>query len=109
MRAVIRERGVILYAKDREDLVREAVEALARKSAQKLSDEDAAGLGALFDRWAPGGTYTAGTRVADEQGNLYRVVQDHVGGKDRPVSRTRSLYLPLGANADGPEAKKTGA
>ncbi|MCI2106227.1 MAG: hypothetical protein LKK00_05840 [Intestinimonas sp.] len=107
MRAIQQERGVILYTKDREDLVREAVVALARRSAQKLSDEEAAGLGGLFDPWKPGKPYTAGTRIADAQGNLYRVTQDHVGEKGHPIACTQSLYTPLDTEADDRAAKKS--
>ena len=42
MRAEVRGRGLIVYEKEREDLLREAVLTVARLGARDLSDEEAA-------------------------------------------------------------------
>ena len=104
MRAEQIARGVILYEKDRYDLEREAAIQLAKQQAAALSDEEAAQVGALFPEWAAGIAYTAGERISDAQGNLYRVVQDHTSQADWPMDATPALYTPLGVTAEEPDA-----
>lgn len=104
MRAEQIARGVILYEKDRYDLEREAAIQLAKQQAAALGDEEAARVGALFPEWAAGVAYTAGERISDAQGNLYRVVQDHTSQADWPMDTTPALYTPLGVTAEEPDA-----
>ena len=104
MRAEQIARGVILYEKDRYDLEQEAVLLLAKQQAAALSDEEAAQVGALFPTWTAGVAYTAGERISDEAGNLYRVVQDHTSQADWPMDATPALYTPLGVTAEEPDA-----
>ena len=104
MRSEYKSRGVILYHKERSDLEREAALTLARLEADALSDDQAAQVGALFPEWAPGVSYTAGERISDSQGKLYRVVQDHVSQSDWPMSATPALYTPLGVTAGDPDS-----
>lgn len=104
MRAEQIARGVILYEKDRYDLEQEAVLLLAKQQAAALSDEEAAQVGALFPEWTAGVAYTAGERISDEAGNLYRVVQDHTSQADWPMDATPALYTPLGVTAEEPDA-----
>lgn len=104
MRAEVKGRGLIVYEKEREDLLQEAVLAMARQSAQSLSDEEAALLGVLFPQWEAGSTYLAGTRISDEAGSLYKVVQDHVAQADWPVESTPALYTKLGVTVEDPDA-----
>lgn len=104
MRAEYRGQGVIVYEKDRWDYEREAMLALAQKSAQALSDEEAAQVGALFPQWRAGEDYAAGARISDEAGNLYRVVQGHTSQADWTLEGTPALYTPLGVTAEDPEA-----
>lgn len=95
--------GFILYQKDTEDMLREAVQLLARHQAEQLDDEVAAQVGILFPQWAAGEAYRAGERLADAEGRLYRVVQAHVSQADWPITATPALYTPLGVHADNPE------
>lgn len=104
MRAEVKQRGLIVYEKDREDLLRDAVAAIARMDAQRLSDEEAAPLGVLFPMWEAGCGYQAGTRISDEAGNLYKVIQSHVSQADWPMEETPALYRRLGVTAEDPEA-----
>lgn len=104
MRAEVKGRGLIVYEKEREDLLQEAVLAMARQNAQSLSDEEAAPLGVLFPQWEAGSTYLAGTRISDEAGSLYKVVQDHVAQADWPVESTPALYTKLGVTVENPDA-----
>ena len=46
------------------------------EGAQRLSDEEALSVPMLFDRWATGISYDAGTRLYFG-GTLYRVLQSH--------------------------------
>lgn len=96
--------GLLIYEKGPEDRVQEAVAALARMSAQQLDDSAAAQVGVLFPRWEPGKAYTAGARIADEDGNLYKVLQDHTAQADWPLTETASLYARLGVTAEEPDA-----
>ena len=96
--------GLLVYEKEQEDRVREAVAALAKMSAQQLDDSAAARLGALFPVWEPGKAYTAGARIADGEGNLYKVVQDHVAQAEWPLEETAALYTRLGVTAEDPGA-----
>lgn len=104
MRAEQIARGVILYEKDRYDLEQEAVLLLARQRAAALSDEEAAKVGALFPEWKADTAYTAGQRLSDAEGNLYRVVQDHTSQADWLMEATPALYTPLGVTTEDPEA-----
>ena len=104
MRAEVKRRGLIVYEKEREDLLLEAVVALARMDARRLDDEEAAPLGVLFPQWEAGTGYHAGERISDEAGNLYRVAQDHVSQAVWPIGRTPALYTRLGVAAEDPEA-----
>ena len=82
----------------------EAVEALARLSAEDLEDTAAATVGILFDEWKAGTAYVCGARISDGDGNLYRVVQDHMAQADWPIESTPSLYTPLGVTTEEPNA-----
>lgn len=104
MRAEVKRRGFIVYELDENDRMWQAVEQLARMSAETLSDEQAARVGALFPRWAAGVEYQAGERIADEAGNLYKTVQNHTSQADWPLDATPALYTPLGVTAEDPEA-----
>ena len=104
MRAEYRGRGVIVYEKERWDHEQEAMLALARRSAQQLSDPEAAQVGALFPQWRAGEAYEAGARISDGAGNLYRVVQGHTSQADWTLDGTPALYTPLGVMAEDPEA-----
>ena len=104
MRAEQIARGVILYEKDRYDLEQEAVLLLAKRQAAALSDEEAALVGALFPEWKAGTAYTAGERISDAAGNLYRVVQDHTSQADWSMEDAPALYTPLGVTTEDPEA-----
>lgn len=104
MRAEVKGRGLIVYEKDREDLLQEAVLAMAQRNAQSLSDEEAATLGVLFPQWEAGISYLTGARISDEAGNLYRVVQDHVSQADWPIEDTPALYTRLGVTVEDPDA-----
>lgn len=104
MRAEQIARGVILYEKDRYDPEQEAILLLARQQAAVLADEEAAQVGALFLAWTAGTAYTAGERISDEVGNLYRVVQDHTSQADWPIQDTPALYTPLGVTTEEPDA-----
>ena len=104
MRAEVRGRGLIVYEKEREDLLREAVLTVVRLGARDLSDEEAAPVGVLFPRWEAGCAYRTGERISDEAGNLYKVVQDHVSQADWPMEHTPALYVRLGVTAEEPEA-----
>ena len=96
--------GVILYGKDRSDLEQEAVLLLAKQQAATLSDEEAVLVGALFPEWKADTAYTAGERISDAEGNLYRVVQDHISQADWPMHATPALYTPLGVTTEDPDA-----
>ncbi|WP_297718207.1 carbohydrate-binding protein [Intestinimonas sp.] len=104
MRAEQIARGVILYEKDRYDLEQEAALLLSRRQAAALGDEEAAQVGALFPEWKAGTAYTAGERISDERGNLYRVVQNHTSQADWPMEKTPALYTPLGVTTEEPDA-----
>ena len=99
MRRVTERQGVIRYEKDRADLEREAMAALARRQAEGLPDHRAAEVGALFPQWRPGMEYKAGERISDGAGNLYKVAQGHVSQADWPMEGTPALYTPLGPEA----------
>ena len=96
--------GVIFYEKDRYDLEQEAALLLAKQQASVLSDEEAALVGVLFPEWKEDTTYTAGERISDAKGKLYRVVQDHTSQADWPIDTTPALYTPLGVTAEEPDA-----
>lgn len=98
MRAEQRGRGVIIYEKEPEDYVQEAVVEMARMNAKALTDEKAARVGALFAEWKSGVSYTVGERVSDGNGTLYRVVQSHTSQADWPMEQVPALYAPLGEN-----------
>ena len=104
MRAEQIARGVILYEKDRYDLEQEAMLLLAKQQAAALSDEEAAQVGALFPEWKADTAYTAGERISDAEGNLYRVVQDHTSQADWPIDSTPALYTPLGVTTEDQDA-----
>lgn len=104
MRAEVKGRGLIVYEKDRGDLLREAVLAMAQRGARSLSDEEAATLGALFPQWEAGNSYLAGMRISDAAGRLYKVVQDHVSQAEWPVESTTALYTRLGVTVEDPDA-----
>lgn len=104
MRAEQRQRGLIVYEMEWEDRVKQAMEQMLRLSAQTLDDQQAAQVGALFPRWEAGVTYEAGTRLADEMGNLYKVVQSHTSQSDWPMEGTPALYTCLGVTAEEPDA-----
>lgn len=97
MRAEQIRRGVILYEKEQDDLIQEAVVVLAKQNARALSDEVAAEVGALFECWRPGVRYKVGERISDGQGNLYRVVQEHTSQVDWPIDGLPALYERLGS------------
>lgn len=103
MRTIQNKKGFILYEKEKSDRVWEAVERLARLSAGALDDNAAAEVGVLFDEWTPGHTYCKGERISDQEGRLYRVVQDHTSQADWPIGDTPALYTPLGVTAEEPE------
>ena len=104
MRAEVKRSGFIVYELDENDRMWQAVEQLARMSAQTLTDEQAIQVGALFPRWAAGVEYQAGERIADEMGNLYKVVQGHTSQADWPLDSTPALYTPLGVTEEDPDA-----
>ena len=104
MRTIYQGRGRILYQPDRGDREREAALVLARRQARTLTDSEAAEVGALFPEWEPGRAYTAGERISDREGRLYRVAQDHVSQADWPMDQVTALYVPLGTTAEEPEA-----
>ena len=104
MRAEQKSRGCIVYELDENDRMWQAVEQLARMSAQTLPDEQAAQVGALFPRWAVGVEYQAGERISDELGNLYKVVQGHTSQAEWPLDETPALYTPLGVTEEDPDA-----
>ena len=104
MRTIYRGRGQIFYQQDREDRERAAALVLARMQARALPDSEAAEVGALFPQWEPGQAYTAGERIADQEGRLYKVVQDHTSQADWPMDQVPALYVPLGTTAEEPEA-----
>ena len=103
MRRIEVRRGVVRYEKERSDLVQEAVVAMAQQAAMALEDDEAAKVGALFPQWMPGTAYKTGERISDEEGNLYRVVQNHTAQDDWPMDRTPALYTPLGVTEENPE------
>lgn len=103
MRRIEVRRGVVRYEKDRDDLVQEAVIAMARQAAMALEDSAAAEVGALFPQWTPGTAYRAGDRISDANASLYRVVQDHTAQADWTMEQTPALYAPLGVTAEHPE------
>ena len=104
MRTEYRGRGVIFYEKERSDLEREAAILLAQIRARELPDKQAAQVGALFPEWTPDTAYTAGERISDGEGNLYKVVQDHVSQAGWPMDQIPALYTPLGVTAEEPDA-----
>lgn len=104
MRAEVKRRGFIVYELDDNDRMWQAVEQMARMSAQTLSDGQAAQVGALFPHWTAGVEYQAGERITDEAGNLYKVVQGHTSQADWPLDGTPALYTPLGVTEEEPDA-----
>ena len=104
MRAAQEGRHVIRYTQEKSDRVQEAIERLARIRAAQLDDGIASTVADLFDEWSPGMYYARGVRIADGEGNLYRVEQDHTSQADWPISSTPSLYTPLGVTEEDPEA-----
>lgn len=103
MRRIEVRRGVVRYEKERSDLVQEAVIAMAQQAAAVLEDDEAAKVGVLFPQWRPGTAYKTGERISDEEGRLYRVVQDHTAQADWPMDQTPALYAPLGVTEENPE------
>ena len=95
MKTTQKRAGFIVYEKDRDDLLQDAILAMAKMDVQLLSDEEAASFGVLFAQWTAGEEYLAGARISDEEGNLYKVVQDHTAQADFPIESTTSLYTPL--------------
>ena len=95
MKATQKRAGFIIYEKDRDDLIQDAILAMVKMDAQLLGDEEAASFGVLFTQWTAGEEYLAGERISDEDGNLYKVVQDHTAQADCPIESTSSLYTPL--------------
>lgn len=104
MKTIRKSGGVILYEQERGERVLAAMEKLARVNAQTLDDETAAQVGDLFDEWSAGTEYTAGMRISDSEGRLYRVVQSHTAQADWPIDATPALYTPLGVTVEEPDA-----
>ena len=103
MRRIEVRPGMVRYEKERSDLVQEAVIAMAQQAAAVLEDDEAAKVGVLFPQWTPGTDYKTGERISDEEGNLYRVVQDHTAQTGWPMDQTPALYTPLGVTEENPE------
>lgn len=103
MRRIEVRRGVVRYEKERSDLVQEAVITMAQQAAAVLEDDEAVKVGVLFPQWTPGTAYKTGERISDEEGNLYRVIQDHTAQADWPMDQTPALYTPLGVTEETPE------
>lgn len=104
MKRVMISEGVYVYEQEQADLTQTALMTLARMQAAELPDDAAVQVAALFPLWQAGASYEMGQRIADEAGNLYRVVQTHTAQSDWQVSETPNLYTPLGVTAQEPDA-----
>lgn len=74
--------------------------------AASLTEEQAMEIATVYDPWAEGKAYTAGTfltygtnGVGDPQ--LYKVVQAHTSQADWTPDATASLYTPIGLDDNG--------
>ena len=70
--------------------------AFIEKAAASLSDDDALKAVDLFPRYAVGVSYKLGDRFLwDEDGKLYKVLQDHTSAAEWKPNEATSLYVEV--------------
>lgn len=96
--------GMYIYEESHADVEQRALLTLAQIQAAELPDEVAVQVAALFPVWTVGEVYETGTRIADSEGRLYRVVQTHTAQSDWQPANAPNLFVALGVTTENPDA-----